>query len=369
MGRDLPAVPALLPIIGTSLLEPGRLTAKGVELHGNRVRPKVLLLHNLDPAWPPADIAAARQDIEAAEKALLAEGHAVTGVAIQNADLAGHLQDYNPVEHIVFNSCEELPGVAHSEALVVQVLERLGFAYTGSPPDVLARSWDKAEVRRLLEQRGLPVPRWRLFGSASADGWDCFPAIVKPALEHCSIGVTPEAVVSTPEELSRRIAYVLSTFQQPALVEDFIDGREFHVGLWGNGVVEMLPPAEMDFSAFASPRERLCTYESKFCPGTLYYERVQVRVPAELSPRELQDLEQVLRGAYRALGCRDYARLDVRLRDGTFYVLDVNPNPDITPETSMVEAARAAGYSYGALLGQLLQLAVQRHPVFGRHRY
>jgi D-alanine-D-alanine ligase len=333
-------------------------------------RPAVLLLHNLDTTWPSGDIAAARQDVVAIEEALVETGHVVVEVvAVQDPDLIGCLRGYRPANHIVFNGCEELPGVPRSEGQVVQVLEARGFTYTGSPADVLARSWDKVGTRRLLEQQGLPVPRWRIFRTAQPAGWDCFPAIVKPAYEHCSIGVTTEAVVFTPTELTRRIAYVLATFHQPALVEDFIDGREFHVGLWGNGVVELLPPAEMDFAAFADPRDRLCTYDSKFCPGSPHYERVQVRVPAALMPEESRRLEHVAQGAYRALGCRDYARLDLRLRDGTFYVLDVNPNPDISPETSLVEAARVAGYPYGALLGRLVYLAAQRHPVFGKHRY
>lgn len=329
----------------------------------------VLLLHNVDPGWPAADIAAAEQDAQTAEKALGEIGHTVEVVALRDPHLAGRLADTRPDAGVVFNSCEELPGVPHSEGQVVQVLEELGLAYTGSPADVLIRSWDKAGVRQRLERQGLPVPRWRLFRTAQSDGWDCFPAIVKPAYEHCSIGVTAEAVVFTPAELNRRIDYVLAAFRQPALVEDFIDGREFHVGLWGNGVVEMLPPAEMDFSAFASARERLCTYDSKFSPGSPHYEQVQVRVPAALAPQETRRLEAVCQGAYRALGCRDYARLDLRLRADAFYVLDVNPNPDITPETSMVEAARVAGYSYGAMLSRLVRLAADRHPLWGRHRH
>jgi len=330
---------------------------------------KVLLLYNLNFTWPADDLAAAQRDALIAREALVEKGCTVEVVALWDADLAGRLREYDPATCIVLNICEELPGVPRSESRVTEVLETLGFTYTGSPADVLVCSWNKAQVRRLLERHGLPVPRWRVFRTAQPDGWDCFPAIVKPAYEHCSVGLTTDAVVFTPAELARRIDYVLATFRQPALVEDFIDGREFHVGLWGNGNVETLPPAEMDFSAFADPRERLCTYESKFCPGTPHYERVEVRVPAALSPAEANLLERVSLGAYQALGCRDYARMDLRMRDGIFYVLDVNPNPDISPDTSIVEAACVAGYSYGELLGRLIRLAAQRHPLFGRHRH
>jgi D-alanine-D-alanine ligase len=336
--------------------------------HDHHTRYSVLLLHNLDPAWPPEDMATVTGEIATLEQALLETGHAVTSVAVQSPDLAEQLCSYRPDDHIVFNSCEELPSVPHSENLVTHMIEALGFVYTGSPPDVLALSSDKVAANRLLDRHGLPTPRWRVFESDLTDGWDCFPAIVKPTQEHCSLGMTAEAVVSTPAELRRRIAHVLETLRQPALVQDFIAGREFHVGLWGNGVVDMLPPAEMDFSALRDVREHLCTYESKFCPGSRQYELIKVCVPAPLSPEEYEQMKRLALEVYRVFGCRDYARLDLRLRDGVLYVLDVNANPDISSDTSMAEAARVAGYSYGALVDRLVQLAARRRTHFGGGR-
>jgi len=127
----------------------------------------------------------------------------------------------------------------------------------------------------------------------------------------------------------------------------------------------MLPPVEMDFSRFADVHDRLCTYDSKFTPGSRHYDGIQARVPAPLSDEESARLEDTVVRAYHALGCRDYARLDIRLRDGLFYVLDVNPNPDVSPDASVACAAEAAGYSYGALVSELVHLAAHRHPVFG----
>ena len=172
----------------------------------------------------------------------------------------------------------------------------------------------------------------------------------------------------TPGELRRRIAYVLDEFHQPALVEDFIDGREFHVSLWGNGAIQMLPPAEMDFAAFADVHERLCTYAAKFDAGSRHYTEIQTRLPAPLKETEYQQLKETAIATYRATGCRDYARLDIRLRDGCFYVLDVNPNADLSSEASLALAAEAAGYSFGALGSRLVNLAAARHPVFGAER-
>jgi len=339
-------------------------------MHSNcRTSLPILLLHNLDPGWPADDLATALDEVAALEAALGEAGHSVTPVAVQDADLDRCLRDYHPDEFVVFNGCEELPGMPRSEALVAQELETLGFAYTGSPAAVLALSWDKANVSRLLDRHELPTPHWRVCGSAQPEGWDCFPAIVKPAYEHCSLGVTTGAVVLTPSELGRRIAYVLEEFHQPALVQDFVDGREFHVSVWGNGIVRMLPPAEMDFTAFEDRCEWLCTFDSKFRPGSPHYEKIAVRVPALLDAEEYSRLEETALEVYRVFGCRDYARLDLRLRDGTFYVLDVNPNPDLSPETSLAQAARVAGYSYGMMASYLVHLATQRHPRLSKRRH
>ena len=323
----------------------------------------VLLLHNLDDTWEPADLEKALDEVDDLEKALRRQGHPVTNIPVYDSDLASRLKHYDPDEYIVFNGCEGFPGLPCSEATVAKTLESLGFTYTGSPPEVLATGWDKAKVKKRLGSRGVPIPAWKIFSSARMNGWRKFPAIVKPAREHSSCGVSRDAVVLSHDKMAPRIAYVLNEFQQPAIVEDFIDGREFHVSLWGNKTVEMLPPAEMDFSAFNDVQDRLCTFDAKYRPDSQAYEKICVRVPASLSEAEYKELERVAQRAYRVIGCRDYARFDIRLRDGVFYVLDVNPNPDISSDTSMAFAAELAGCSYGAMLCQMVNLAASRHPV------
>jgi D-alanine-D-alanine ligase len=188
---------------------------------------------------------------------------------------------------------------------------------------------------------------------------------VKPVREHCSIGITPEAVVLNEDALIERIAFVVETYRQPALVEEFIDGREFRVTLWGNEDVEVLPPVEMEFSAFSDLRERLCSWDAKFTPGSRHYTEIRTVAPAPLTAEELRLLEEVSRAAYRAMGIRDYARFDFRLREGIFYLLDPNPNPDISADASLALTAELAGYSYGQMGSRLVRLAAARHPVFG----
>jgi D-alanine-D-alanine ligase len=326
----------------------------------------VLLLHNIDQAWDPADIDITLQEAANLESALEEQGHPVTNVPVFNADLSSCLSAYDPDRHIVFNWCEEIPGVPHSEALAAETLEELDFTYTGATPEVLRFCWDKEMVKRLLERAGVPTPRWRIYDSLDIDDWNCFPAIVKPSREHCSYGVTTDAVVMSPHELKDRIVYILDAFRQPALVEDFIDGREFHISLWGNGSIRMLPPAEMDFAAFDDVRDRLCTYDSKFMPGSSHYVKIGLQLPAPLNEAEYERLKKTSILAYKTIGCRDYARLDIRLRDGIFYTLDVNPNSDISAEASMACAAEFAGYSHGEMISHIVNLAAKRHPVFRR---
>ncbi len=324
----------------------------------------VLMLHNLDPAWDSAETANAVESAEKLATELNKEGHPVTVVPVTDATLGDLLRLYAPEDFVVFNWCEELPGCPRSDAAVAGILESMNFAYTGSSPDILAFSWDKAAVKEMLNSQGIPTPDGRVIDPQRVDVWDRFPAIVKPALEHCSFGISTDAVVMDRQELKQRVAFVHDTFKQPALVEAFIDGREFHVTLWGNGTVHPLPAAEMDFSAFEQVRDRLCTFDSKFIPGSVHYEKIELRIPAALDAAQLATLNRTAVGAYRAMGCRDYARIDLRMENDLYYVLDINPNADLSADTTLVYAAEAAGLSYGAMASLLVNLAAQRHPVF-----
>ena len=330
----------------------------------------VLLIHNIDPVWESSEKQEAIQGAHEIESALRDFGHPVTTVPLTDTDLFSRLRGFDPDKYIVFNWCEELPGVPHSGPIVARTLTNLGFTYTGAQAEVLELIWDKVKVKHLLDQHGIPTPRYRLYSSANLDGWDSFPAIVKPSREHCSCGISPASVVGTPNELTEQIATVTENLRQPALVEEFIDGRECHVPLWGDkgGGVQMLPAAEMDFSAFKSVRDRLCTFDSKFRPGSRHYEEIDVQIPAILDKTELEDLEKTSVEVCRIFGCLDYTRLDIRIQNDTFYVLDVNPNPDIVGETSFVLSAALAGYSYGAMISHLVELAALRHPIFGNAR-
>lgn len=326
----------------------------------------VLLLYNIDPSWTRDEKEEVSSISSQLSQAISAAGHPTTLVPVFNVNVPQALYPYDPTANIVFNWCEGIPGIAHSEAMVARILESMGFTFTGAGSSALAHAQDKCCVKHTLHRANIPTPEWRLYKRAEAGRWNQFPAIVKAANEHCSEGITRESVVTTEAELIRQIRFVLATYHQPALVEDFIDGREFHVSLWGNGHIAMLPPAEMDFSLFGDIHDRLCTYDSKCVPGSIHYENIRTLLPSPLSQDELQTLEHIARDAYKAMGCRDYARIDVRSRNGTFYVLDVNPNADISADASLAGAAELAGYSYGETGSRIVRLAAKRHPVWGQ---
>ena len=322
----------------------------------------VLLLYNLDPTWSTQEQAEALAATSKLGEALRTSGFPITPVQVTSSDLDGLLSGYNPLEYIVFNWCETLPGVLHSEWLVAECLERHGFTFTGAGSAALISANDKCHVKRLLDEAGLPTPMWAVYDKGCSISWKRFPAIIKPSREHCSEGIHPDSVVMTETSLKKRVRYVIRRFEHPALVEDFIDGRELHVSLWGNRHIDVLPPAEMEFPPFRDVHYRLCTYESKFVPESLQYRSINTLLPAPLSESELREIEQVCRAAYALTGCRDYARIDLRMKDGLFYILDINPNADISPDTSTVSAAELAGYTYNDFLKRLVMLAAERHP-------
>jgi D-alanine-D-alanine ligase len=252
---------------------------------------------------------------------------------------------------------------------VAQYLEEHGFTFTGASAATIALSQDKFHIKQLMENSGIPTPNWRPYSSAAAAKWRYFPAIVKPSKEHCSEGIDRNAVVTDEAELKNRISYIREKYRQPALVEDFIDGRELHVSLFENGSVDMLPPAEMEFSSFQDEHDRICSYEAKFVPESEQYQKIKTLLPAPLTVEELREVERVCKAAYLAAGCRDYARIDMRMKDGTFYVIDVNPNADLSPDTSTIAAAELSGYSYGEFIGHIIGLAARRHPARNERNY
>jgi D-alanine-D-alanine ligase len=290
------------------------------------------------------------------------EGHAVELVEVRT-DMVTPLRQYHPRKAVIFNWCEGLDGQPNSYDLVARTLDEMGFAYTGSDPWTLTHTQSKAKFKTQLDQFGISTPRWRVFTDVCEAGeWTVFPAIVKPVAEHCSYGINADSVVDDAAGLCRQIEYVMSTFGVGALVEEFIAGREINVSIWGNGKLEALPLYEIDFTGIDDPRRRIVDFDSKWTPDSFEWRHTASRCPTDLDEPVAERTRAAAIAAYRALKCRDYGRIDMRLRDGIPYVVDVNANCDITIDGGFAKTARVAGYTYGMMASRIVQWAAYRKP-------
>jgi D-alanine-D-alanine ligase len=297
---------------------------------------------------------------QAVADSLRRAGYRVVQLPI-HTDVELALAPYPPTRWAVFNLGEGLDGRLFEEARIAWALDAMGYRFTGSGGDALARSGHKVQAKALLAASGVDTPPWWLFrhpDEVEAVAADLsFPLIVKPVAEDASIGVGPEAVVHTGRALRERVAYVVERYRQVALAEVFVAGREFNIALWGDPP-EVLPLAEIDFSAFADPYARIVSFEAKWEVESFEYRHTPVFCPALVDTDLAIRITDAAQRAWTAIGCQGYARVDMRVSDeGIPYVLEVNCNPDISPDAGFYRAAREAGHSYEDMVVQILELA------------
>ena len=323
--------------------------------------PRVILLHNHDNSWTPADLLEVEQDHRRALGALQASSYDVVSVKVYDS-VAAALQatQCNPREWIVFNWCEGYADRPWDYHGVADELDQLHYVYTGATAWTLRLSSDKSLVRTALIEAGVPVPLSCVTGSPSGLKWQNYPAIVKATNQHGSYGIDHDAVVDDAQQLQQRVEYVVNKFNSPALIEEFVDGREFQVTVWGNTEPEVLPSVEVVFAGARAARDRVYTYEIKFDANAPVNYNVSFVCPAMLTPELRQRLAQVSVQAYHAMHCRDYARVDLRVRDEEPLVIDVNPNPDINSESLMIIAAEVTGLTYDQVVTRIAAFAAER---------
>lgn len=260
------------------------------------------------------------------------------------------------------NLCESLCGDARGESVVPMLLDLAGIPYTGSTTLSLVLALHKPKAKEVLRARGVPTPDWaELDDPAQADALELpFPLIVKPSREDASSGIDTGSVVTDREALAARVAQITRTFRQTALVERYIEGREIYVPLLGNPP-RALPLSEIDFTELPVEFPRIITYAGKWEPESVEC-RLTPSVPSGLSGPLAEQAIAVALEAFRALECRDYGRVDLRLgEDGTPYVIDINPNCDLSPTAGFARAAQRGGLSYTQLALELVQVARRRH--------
>jgi D-alanine-D-alanine ligase len=221
---------------------------------------------------------------------------------------------------------------------------------------------DKRTVRTLLHNAQVLIPLGTEAHRAQGLVWATYPAIVKPIDQHGSYGIDERAVVENERELMQRVEYVLDTFKCPALIEEFIAGRELHVTVLGNEAAAVLPALEVVFCDDTNPGQQIYSYDMKYSPDVWASHGVRFICPTMMTVEARQQVATACWQAYRAVRGRDYARFDLRLRGDQPYVIDVNPNPDINSESVVTMSAQSAGLTYTDLIAQLADLAAERRP-------
>jgi D-alanine-D-alanine ligase len=314
------------------------------------------------PAGPPAGDTPLPDDwqeefdspvtVRAIAAALEEAGHTIVELG-DGPPLVRRLLDDPP--DLVFNIAEGSGTGRDREARVPAVCEMLGIPYTGSDPLTLAVALDKDAARRLVASHGIVVPAGQLAADDSEPGMP-FPVIVKPAWEGSSKGIRSRCLVETPAELPGLLAELRRDYRQPLVVEEFVAGRELTVGVLGPagrarvlGVMEVVPNEANDRFVYSLEVKRD------------YLQRVTYRCPAELTAAEAHAVESAALLAHAALGCRDVARLDFRLRGGVPYFIEANPLPGLNPESSdLVILAGLLGIAHGDLVRSILAEALAR---------
>jgi D-alanine-D-alanine ligase len=275
------------------------------------------------------------------------------------ASLRGRLAELEP--DCAFNLCESLGGDARLESAVPVLLELLGIPFTGSPPEVLSFALRKDRVKMRLEEAGIPTPPARVMHRPDDPCDLAFPLIVKPVREDGSVGIFSTSVVRDPSELTRAVDAVVATLRQPCLVEQFIEGREFNVALLGHPTPRVLPLSEIDFGRLPADLPRIVSYEAKWASGSIDDLGTVPMLHPTLQNTVAARVRRAAGEAFRAVGVRDYGRVDVRLAPtGVPYVIDVNPNCDLSPQAGISRAAAAVGIDYGSLVALLVRYALRR---------
>lgn len=273
---------------------------------------------------------------------------------------------------VAFNVCERFNGSSLFEPHIASMLELLNIPYTGSGPLTLATCINKARVKEILMHHGILTPNYQVFYSRNKklDPELSFPLIVKPVCMDNSIGITNDSVVHTEDELRSKVSFILRTYDQPALVEEYIDGREITVGILGNGKsATVLPIAEAVFADLPEEYNKILSYDAKWYKTTKISKETPLECPANIPKYQEYRIKRTALQVYNILGCRDYGRVDFRLsKEGVPYVLEMNPNPGLSPV--IVEevipdfipvAAKKSGLEYNELILKIFEDALERH--------
>ena len=314
---------------------------------------KLVILY--DPGaedWTAEDIRGVMEAVDEIARIFRDQGHQVSKAPVKH-DLRW-LQQCRRAD-LVYNLCEGVHGHSLWEDHVVAALEFLSIPFTGAGAWTIAASRRKAVANAILTNAGLPVPRWTVAHGRIDDEFP-LPAIVKPAAEDASAGLDKGSVCTDRKTLRARVAAMTEQFDD-VLVQEYIAGREFNVGFVGERI---LPVSEIDFTGMPEGSWPILTYAAKWTTGSPEDLGSRPVVPAQISQRLADRLTRVAEAAWRAMHGKGYGRVDLRVDDtGRPWVLEVNPNPDLTDEAGLSRMAKAFGWDYPELVRRIAEVALR----------
>jgi D-alanine-D-alanine ligase len=330
---------------------------------------RIAILYNVDFDDGAVDASSVEPCALALAAALGRSGSEVTLATIHGRDVfdvLARLRESRP--DLVFNLCESMANDARNEPTLAGLLDLFQLPYTGADLVALASCLHKRRTKEVLVARGITTPPYRyLEGAGELDDPELerldYPWFLKLAHEDASVGITEANHVASAHELRARARDMFDQYHQPVLAERYVAGREVNVTLLGNGRdLRVLPPHEIDFAAMPSDRPHIVSYAAKWDETHVDYvgtKPVPLRGP---SPDLLERIEIIARAAWQALGLRDYGRVDLRVDErGEPWVIDINPNCDISPDAGAARAAAAAGMSYDAFVDVIATAAWRRY--------
>lgn len=277
-------------------------------------------------------------------------------------DLLEAIKKHKP--DAIFNCVEIIYGVGRLEMTIAGLYELMEVPYTGAPPITLANCQNKVLAKMLLNAAGVNTPKYAVVqpgGKLPDDFALSLPVILKPLYEDASVGIENASVARSLGQIQERIDYITAEFNQPSLIEEFVEGRELNVAVFGDKHPVVLPVSEIDFSEMPAHLENIVSYQAKWDPSHESYHKTIPICPAHLTNEQLRIVEDFALKSFKTMGLRDYCRVDMRLNaKGEVFVLEVNPNPDLSEGAGFMRSAEAAGYSYGQMLNEIIKLALLR---------
>ena len=270
------------------------------------------------------------------------------------------INNYSP--DVIFNFVEAVEGISSYEYCIAGVFQLLGYNITGNVPSCLGNCLNKERTKNILSTHGIDTPDFltvKFNTKLSKENFNLrFPVILKLLNEDASIGISEFSVVDDFEKLDKQLGFLQKMYRQDVIIEEYIEGRELNAAILGDSV---LPISEIEFKTLPDGLPKIVTYDGKWMADSVYYENTKPVCPARLNQTLKKRIEETALRAYEAMGCRDYARVDMRLdKNNVPFVIEVNPNPDISTDSGFARAASAAGLSYPDLLAKIVGFALIR---------